>query len=571
MKNLKSILMCWALCLGALLSFNRASVAQCLTFDPNPGTGTVSIVTLYWEYDSYTAPQDVALFQDTVLVGNSTVPAGTYLGWCIDLTNSIAGEETNNVLMYSSCDPNLDSELTALGAKYHFSYPATDTTNSASQWNEVNYILNHKPAGAYFYDIQCALWSIVGGPLPPVSWFTSQGYPAYNPANVQFMVTNAEAQAGSWQPTCGDVLAVLLAITNETDGNFPVQLTIIECPIKPTLTQGSIGCYTSLAAAEAAAIAATSVQPSGTPLTATASGTDCDESITVTATGCSSTSSVTYTTTILTSKPTFSNLPPATTNYTSTTSVPAAPNVTAKDSCGNELTVNYTSTQTNPNSSCDDTITRVWTATDCAGQTSTFTETITVTDSFTQTTCGNCGFQQCNGGYLWCNAQLCCSPGKDCTVYCQNASVTLTCRGKTCTYSVPDCQVNFSSSCRTASCNYQGGNWCTTVPCQGDSQIFLSGCGIPWQSCFANCSSISWTGTFCCSTPGVNCKWVCGASCYNANLGNCGSIQVKPCYQNNCGFNNNDCAGTPENCKSYCQNGNNYCGSWSNSGSFTCR
>jgi hypothetical protein len=176
-----------------------------------------------------------------------------------------------------------------------------------------------------------------------------------------------------------------------------------------------------------------------------------------------------------------------------------------------------------------------------------------------QTVCCPVPSQNCYGGSLWCNAHLTCNPGKNCTVYCQNSSVTLTCTdGKTYCYPVPNCQVNFSANCEKPSCSFQGGNWCTTAPCSGDSQIFLSGCGIPWQSDFEHCISMCWTGTFTCSTPGVNCQWQCGSSCYNANLCNCSTIQVNPCYQNSCGYPSGDCAGTPENYKQFCQGNNNY-------------
>ncbi|MGO8697862.1 MAG: hypothetical protein ACLQVY_09120 [Limisphaerales bacterium] len=177
--------------------------------------------------------------------------------------------------------------------------------------------------------------------------------------------------------------------------------------------------------------------------------------------------------------------------------------------------------------------------------------------------------QKCGGwgGSVWCNAQLSCNPGKPCTVSCQNACVTFNCSsGHSYTYNVPNCQVNFSSKCSYSSCSYQNGQWCTTVPCSGDSQVFLTGCGIPWQSDFNNCTSICWTGNFKCNIPGVSCQWQTGACSYNCDLSNCNTVQVKPCYQNYCGYNNNDCAGTPENYKSYCSGGNNWNNGWNNNG-----
>jgi hypothetical protein len=224
-------------------------------------------------------------------------------------------------------------------------------------------------------------------------------------------------------------------------------------------------------------------------------------------------------------------------------------------------------------------ISREWIAVDACGNTNTCTQLITIVcQCVTHQICCSFNSQNPGGGYVWCNAHLSCNPGKACTVYCQNASVTLSCKdGKSYTFPVPDGQVDFSPNCSSGSASFNGTSWTTTLPCAGDNQIFLSGCGIPWQSDFANCQLVCWTGTFSCSTPGVNCNWQWSAACYNANLSNCSSINVKACQQTSCGYNNNDGAGTPENCKFSCQGGacgnggNNYCGSWSSTDSFTCQ
>jgi hypothetical protein len=248
---------------------------------------------------------------------------------------------------------------------------------------------------------------------------------------------------------------------------------------------------------------------------------------------------------------------------------------TVTTSCGASETLTYTDTVSTGSCAGTYVINREWVAVDACGNTGTCTQVITVIAKCqTGQVCSSFNSENPSGGYVWCNAHLTCNPGKACTIYCQNASVTLTCSGgKTYTYPVPNGQINFSPSCTSASCSFNGTSWTTTLPCGGDSQIFLAGCGIPWQSAFANCKSVCWTGTFACSTTGVNCDWQWSAACYNCNLGNCGSINVKACQQTACGYNNSDCAGTPENFKSYCQGGGcgtgggNYCGSWSNSGS----
>lgn len=77
--------------------------------------------------------------------------------------------------------------------------------------------------------------------------------------------------------------------------------------------------------------------------------------------------------------PVLANLPPASATYGSIVSVPAPPNVTASDNClpFNGL-VNYV--QTTPPDTCEaGTFTRSWSATDAAGNSSVFTQTITIT------------------------------------------------------------------------------------------------------------------------------------------------------------------------------------------------
>ena len=132
-------------------------------------------------------------------------------------------------------------------------------------------------------------------------------------------------------------------------------------------------------------------------------------------------------------------------------------------------------------------------------------------------------------------AHLSCNPGKACNLYCQSGSVTLTCNnGKTYTYPVPDCHVSFSPNCSTASTYFDGKCWNTTLPCNGDSEILLSACGIPWNSDFVGCKNVCWTGSFSCDNSGVSCNWQWGAACYKADLSNCANVSAKPCYSTYC-------------------------------------
>jgi uncharacterized repeat protein (TIGR01451 family) len=207
----------------------------------------------------------------------------------------------------------------------------------------------------------------------------------------------------------------------------------------------------------------------------------------------------------------------------------------------------------------------------------TTTATIT-TKCITNTICGNFNSQNPGGGWLWCNAHLSGTPGKKVTVFCQNGSVTLNCTdGKSYTFPIPNGQINFSPTCTVGTNWFDGTQWNTTLPCAGDDQIFLHGCAIPWQSDFANCQSVCWTGVFSCDTAGFSCNWQWGAACYNTSQPSCGSICPKACHKTSCPngqyYSSSDNAGCPENQKPYCVGGatggggSNCTGSWSGTGS----
>ena len=63
------------------------------------------------------------------------------------------------------------------------------------------------------------------------------------------------------------------------------------------------------------------------------------------------------------------------------TMVPLAPVVTATDNCDGVVDVNFSEVESNPSSSCNNVITRTWTATDSCGNSVSCTQTITVNDT----------------------------------------------------------------------------------------------------------------------------------------------------------------------------------------------
>src|SRR5260370_270675 len=99
--------------------------------------------------------------------------------------------------------------------------------------------------------------------------------------------------------------------------------------------------------------------------------------------------SVTYTASVLTTAPVLSVCPAPTVPVHCVANIPAAATVTAKDACQTGLTVNFSETQSNPGG-CTNVITRTWSTTDCAGNSSSCTQVVTLhTDELPTVTKGS--------------------------------------------------------------------------------------------------------------------------------------------------------------------------------------
>jgi len=256
----------------------------------------------------FTAANNPAYFSAQVISGPSDVPAGTYLGWCVDTGNDIGhGPNTYSALFFASCDPNLNQEL---GTAYPPSvYVSPDV------WHQVNYILNHKN-GAYFWNIQLAIWMLVGGPIPPDELSGPPSFPPADLNQVNALVAAAQANAAVWQPQCGDITAIVVQIPNLA----PVlQLLILEVPCH---CPPSANCVT-INAVQGVAI---------TPVTMVGSG-GCGGPYTFSAVGLPA--SLT-----MSSSGTISGTPTVSGSFTYT--------VTVKDNCGNAGTVNCSVTVNPP-------------------------------------------------------------------------------------------------------------------------------------------------------------------------------------------------------------------------------
>jgi hypothetical protein len=166
----------------------------------------------------------------------------------------------------------------------------------------------------------------------------------------------------------------------DTSGNSAsfTQTITVQDDTPPVVTGGAIAsCYPDLAAAEAAALEATTASDNCSAVTKSVStvGT-CNARITVRATdSCGNFAEITYGTRIDNSPPVFSGLPEA---AISVQCLPSPPAVTANDVCDGPRPVSLQETSTGPD--CNRTVTRSWSAIDTCGNTASFTQTITVHD-----------------------------------------------------------------------------------------------------------------------------------------------------------------------------------------------
>ena len=248
------MLKCWLLILTAALLLgmvgNAKLMAQCqLSFTGPNGNVLSSYMVSYPNY-----PNSPATFNATVQGNNQPLAAGTYQGWCVDAYTLLDPSQNFTVPgssyignLFPTCDPSLNTEIP-------LNHPA-ECYVSPAVWQQVNYMLNHK-GSAYFWDIQTAINTLVGGPALP----DNAGYPPYTPANVSSLLADASNNAASWVPQCGNVIGAMYVITNENSValTVPVQFVILEVPFTQlTFTKvpasTNLGCNPPLASIPSAA------------------------------------------------------------------------------------------------------------------------------------------------------------------------------------------------------------------------------------------------------------------------------------------------------------------------------
>jgi len=115
---------------------------------------------------------------------------GSWPGWCADSTVYITAGREYEASVYSSYSQNLPSYI-----------------SDDEQWDYVNYILNHKPEGVTWQEIQAAIW-----------YFTDEDpdYQGYDTLLVYEIIDDALASGAGFRPGPGQVGAVILAVDEGT-------------------------------------------------------------------------------------------------------------------------------------------------------------------------------------------------------------------------------------------------------------------------------------------------------------------------------------------------------------------
>jgi hypothetical protein len=170
-------------CWGGRCQFRSRSWATCITYefkgaykdvDLPSGTcqmsGSTTSHTCYWDIVLTNVPE------------GGEVSDGTYKGWCGQLdAGFLENHLYESVTMWSTADPDLPESLQNDG------------------WHNVNYLLNHYTAADSWYDVQDAIWGLLGTDIS--EWASTEA--------IQ-LASDAETNGVNWHPTSGYKMAVIL-------------------------------------------------------------------------------------------------------------------------------------------------------------------------------------------------------------------------------------------------------------------------------------------------------------------------------------------------------------------------
>jgi hypothetical protein len=154
------------------------------------------------------------------------IDPGVYAAWCFDVDTPIdPGWGTMyGGWLFSSTDPSASFN------QYLPDHPNVKV--NALTWKKVNYLLNHREAPcaggvATAWEFQHVIFLLFGQMAPPSEW----GYPEVRQEVIDCLIASANDNAASWDPACGDKVAVIYNIDVNWDELEPdLQLLFLEVP-----------------------------------------------------------------------------------------------------------------------------------------------------------------------------------------------------------------------------------------------------------------------------------------------------------------------------------------------------
>jgi PKD repeat protein len=131
---------------------------------------------------------------------------GTYSGWCIQRSTTMARNVNHTVLLYSSYAPDLPSNF------------------SNQNWTKVNYVINHEQGGRQ--SIQSVIWY----------YLCNAPYPT-NDTDAEAMIAAANANGSDFIPVSDQKITIVVDVV---DGTYPNQRTFLELSLPSAVPIGGL-------------------------------------------------------------------------------------------------------------------------------------------------------------------------------------------------------------------------------------------------------------------------------------------------------------------------------------------
>lgn len=161
-------------------------------------------------------PGNSTSYFKTTISNSTSIPNGSYVGWCVDIGRTISPGTLYNAMLWSSYDPDLPS----------------GSVDKPQNLDLINWIINNISPGPSdcgtitWQDIQMAIWNLMDN----TQWYS--GLSGYNVDRVNCIMNKAIANGEGFIPGCDQKIAMILIPGNGAQVTI-IQITLIETPNPP--------------------------------------------------------------------------------------------------------------------------------------------------------------------------------------------------------------------------------------------------------------------------------------------------------------------------------------------------